>query len=186
MIRTRGFTLIELLVVIAIIGILSSVVLASLNTARVKARDTARIAELNQVRSALELYFTTNGVYPGATFGSYASTRDSQSGSSGDCGYQNNWCNFETALQPYINKLPRDNAGGSTLNRRYNYKSDAPYQMYGLEVTLEAANSVSSGDGGYYPDRYEVGQLPSYCKNKYSSNNYWDNWDGANLCGAGN
>ena len=62
----RGFTLIELLVVIAIIGILSSVVLASLNDARTKSRDAKRIADLKQVQLALELYFDANGSYPTA------------------------------------------------------------------------------------------------------------------------
>ncbi len=62
--RTKGFTLIELLVVISIIALLSSVVLASLNTARAKARDSERIAELKAVQTALELYRTDNGSYP--------------------------------------------------------------------------------------------------------------------------
>jgi len=60
----RGFTLIEILVVIAIIGILSSVVLASLATSRAKARDARRIADLEEVKKALELYYDSNGAYP--------------------------------------------------------------------------------------------------------------------------
>ncbi len=60
----RGFTLIELLVVIAIIGILSSVVLASLNSARQKGRDARRIADIKQLQLALELYYDANGEYP--------------------------------------------------------------------------------------------------------------------------
>lgn len=60
----RGFTLIELLVVIAIIGILSSVVLASLNSARKKGRDARRIADIKQLQLALELYYDANGAYP--------------------------------------------------------------------------------------------------------------------------
>ena len=57
----RGFTLIELLVVIAIIGILSSVVLASLNTARAKGADAAVKSNLNNMRAQAELYYDTNG-----------------------------------------------------------------------------------------------------------------------------
>ncbi len=61
---TSGFTLIELLVVIAIIGVLASVVLASLNTARRKARDARRIADLHQIQLALNLYYDANNAYP--------------------------------------------------------------------------------------------------------------------------
>lgn len=57
----RGFTLIELLVVIAIIGILASVVLASLNSARDKGSNASAISSLNNARAQAELYFTDNG-----------------------------------------------------------------------------------------------------------------------------
>jgi prepilin-type N-terminal cleavage/methylation domain-containing protein len=60
----RGFTLIELLIVIAIIGVLSSIVMVNVNTARAKARDTQRISDMGQLRIALELYYDSNGTYP--------------------------------------------------------------------------------------------------------------------------
>ena len=66
---SSGFTLIELLVVIAIIGILSSVVLASLSTARDKGNDTSVKSNLNAIRTQAELYYLTTG---NSSYGSQA------------------------------------------------------------------------------------------------------------------
>ena len=61
----RGFTLIELLVVIAIIGILSGVVLVTLNQVRMDARNSQRIQDMNNVAKAIAIYaLDNNGVAP--------------------------------------------------------------------------------------------------------------------------
>ena len=62
--RNRGLTLIELLIVISIIGVLSSVILASLTQARIKGRNTARNQINLEYVKATELFRSQYGVYP--------------------------------------------------------------------------------------------------------------------------
>src|SRR4030042_4388316 len=60
----KGFTLIELLVVIAIIGLLSTLAVVALNTARQKSRDAKRVSDIKQIQTALELYYADGNAYP--------------------------------------------------------------------------------------------------------------------------
>ena len=70
--RRGGFTLIELLVVIAIIGILASIVMVSLKSAQVKARDAKRIADIKEIQLGLETYYNDHQVYPSNIYSSTA------------------------------------------------------------------------------------------------------------------
>lgn len=109
--NNTGFTLIELLVVIAIIGLLSSITLASLSSARSKARDSKRIADLAQIKKALEFYYDDYGYYPGTHY------QDATYCTGGPpcwdiCVADNStsvtWDMLEADLSPYIKSLPKD------------------------------------------------------------------------------
>jgi len=95
--KKSGFTLIELLVVIAIIGILAAAVLTRLDQAQAQARDTQRISDMRQIRTALEMYFVDYGHYPDETVG--VNHRGEFIGV-GDT--------IDTLLSPYLNPVPRD------------------------------------------------------------------------------
>jgi general secretion pathway protein G len=143
----RGFTLIELLVVIAIIGLLSSVVLASLNTARAKARDALRISEVKELQTALAFYYIDNGAYPIVPGGGYAEIWSTEA-------TWNTTSILKTALVPkYISKLPVDpkNTGGPSWANGFSYTystysvggSPILGTQYDLTVRLEMPNSIA-------------------------------------------
>jgi len=69
--KQNGFTLIELLVVIFILGILAALIISNLQGARQRARDTSKKAELNNLKTALRLYYNDYQRYPDQEFGIY-------------------------------------------------------------------------------------------------------------------
>ncbi|MBC8464850.1 MAG: prepilin-type N-terminal cleavage/methylation domain-containing protein [Parcubacteria group bacterium] len=103
----KGFTLIELLVVIAIIGLLSSVVLASLSSAREKSRDARRMNDLRQIQRAMEFYYDDNGHYP--------REGDGANGIIGE------GAGLDTMLAPYLSAIPRDPLGPGSGTYNYYY-----------------------------------------------------------------
>jgi type II secretion system protein G len=147
----RGFTLIELLVVVAIIGLLSSVVLASLNGARGKARDAVRKQDLSTIQTALELYYNTYGGYP-----------------SGACPNVSFEIKYSLALEPkmsqFLSKFPVDPIiPGECYNTQYLYLSDqynncsagnnALATTYALYATLEdqsKSNLSNTGNDAWF------------------------------------
>jgi len=128
-----GFTLIELLVVIAIIGILASVVIASLEIARTKARDSRRVADISSIQKALSLHASgSSQSYPISVATTTLTGSDAVS----------------TALKASgsIPSVPADPLGGAYT---YTYRTDASGSKYWLGFCLELSgiNNYSQGCG---------------------------------------
>lgn len=181
--ENRGFTLIELLVVIAIIGILTAVVIASLNTARVKAQDSQRLSDLKQIQTALEMYYNDYGYYP---------KRMTHTETDSGCGGHVSWCGDTNSLKydlsPYLN-LPNKTSSGFDKLFYYESNSNDNNQTYGLMVDLKSESNINkeTNDGGYLNHMYEIGQQPAYCMSKYSGTDaYWWSYGATTVCKSGN
>lgn len=210
----RGFTLIELLVVIAIIGLLSSVVLASLSSARQKSRDARRTADIGQIRIALEMYFDAAGYYPpivdatsnetGSACGvggayttayGYTASYNYAGASIAGCGHCNRWCALGDLMEDVMPKLPKDPTNNTTYRYLYSSASENIAQVisdpgwgkwYGIMTVFEKSSANSQNDGGYFANAYEVGTSPTYCVNKYAgANGDWSFRNGAPVCDWG-
>lgn len=129
---SRGFTLLELLVVIAIIGILTSVVLVSLNVAREGARDATRLAQIREIEKALQVFYLDNGFYPSTLCPSHQWTGFNSPAYKDNtlCDLSNtNIGNLSTVLANYI-RSPEDPQGPPMGDAGYLYRSNAAGRDY--------------------------------------------------------
>ncbi len=152
---SRGFTLIELLVVIAIMGILSSVVLASISDARGRARDAVRLTHMRDVHIALEQFFERNGHYPIHTAGWAGGMNTCTAG----------WFTYVPEYIPgivsqgFMQELPQDPRAETCA--QYLYRSNAS----GSEFKFLVHNRVERGlvEQGTPTARCPAGCPPTYC-----------------------
>lgn len=112
-----GFTLVELLVSISIIGILFAVVISSATGIQKSGRDTQRQADLRNIQSALQHYYTDQGFYPTSD----SSVQGAINLNSSSTNLTSNVGNptYSGNLKTYLNALPKDPSSGSN----YPYKA---------------------------------------------------------------
>ncbi|MFH1522242.1 MAG: type II secretion system protein [Patescibacteria group bacterium] len=160
--RKKGFTLIELLVVISIIGLLSSMAVYAINSARVKARDTKRKADLKQIQLAIELFYDATGSYP-----KEGCNEDSSNG----CSHTDSWWTGNGLAGDYLGHniseftdLPIDPLNDST--HYYHYEPHCQLgntkQGYWIRVHLEE-------NGSWYFLKNGIQDNDLGCENKCDS-----------------
>jgi len=126
----KAFTLVELLVVIAIIGLLSTLSVVALNSARAKARDARRLSDIKQLRTALDMYYDSAGTYPNSlTPGSPLSY----------------------GSMTFLTKVP----GDPLSSQYYNYAQTENGQNYTIDFTLET-KSAGYEPGNYQATPYAI------------------------------
>lgn len=140
----KGFTIIELIVVVATIAVLASIVLTNVQGYMAKARDAKRVADINIIIKALEMYYSDHGSYP-STGGSLVclgipSTQQCWAGPYGSD-------SVNSALTPYLSQISKDPLPSRGFGA-YTYRSPGNYWLVNW---FNGAYSLS-----FVPDKYPV------------------------------
>jgi len=123
----NGFTLLEIMVVVGIIGLLSAVVIGSLNTSRAKARDSQRLSDLKQIQFAIGIYLEEYGVFP------------TGGGKIGE-----GTANINTAIDDYLPSVPNDPL---TPDSNYYYQYEPSLTCNGKDEVVIYANMEGGNNG---------------------------------------
>lgn len=172
--EAKGFTLIEVMVVITIVGLLASVVLASLADARARARDTQRVQMVKELQKSLELYRNQNGgVYPCAAVMPACVSGGGQVNVNGSA----STTVFNNALSTYL-KLPVETTvfastptWGSILYRTGGVTATPVLNSYTILLRRELASENSAG---------QTINPGSFCDIKVGPSPNTANWPDAN------
>lgn len=142
--KQQGFTLIELLVVIAIIGLLSTLAVVALNSARQKARDSKRVADIKQIQTALELYYADSAGYPVAALAVELGTGSQVSLCTG--GWKATCAGGDTTYMGLVPKKPSPQDGSC------NATSTSPSNMYQYTAAAATTYTITFCLGGAVGD----------------------------------
>lgn len=129
------------MVVIAIIGVLSAVVVSSVDSARAKARDAQRREELNQIRAAFKMYFSDTGSYPSLspTCLGLPTTAQCWAGYAGGTSVYGN-TSLMSLLAPYMGSIPPDPLPTRTIGDAYIYATPGS-----VNVHCNGQDTISNG-----------------------------------------
>jgi general secretion pathway protein G len=134
---SKGFTLIEVLVVAGIIAVLSVVGVTSYTSINMRSRDAKRKSDLEQVRSALEMYRTDTGSYPGSGV-AFALLN----------GLKPTLVDGSPSYMPSIPQDPRSTSDTPTYYWYSPLGTTAPFYGYCLCAKLESELLISGSCGG--------------------------------------